>query len=202
MESLKGSGLIAGETSRAYDDIFTITLVTARSVCIGAHLVRLGERPVQVEGQPIIFTGAPALNKVLGRKIYTSNLQLGSTQIMFKNGVSHLSASSDLEGATHILESLASIDLKTEHREAATRLEQLDITKTAAQLKAEFLVQDLLQMVNQSRKAIIDCLACLLDNLTNEEKATLQSVLRTRAKCHARSGMYSIRNLSVGTYQT
>ncbi|KAJ7252734.1 acetyl CoA carboxylase [Mycena haematopus] len=104
IESLKGSGLIAGETSRAYDDIFTITLVTARSVGIGAYLVRLGERAVQVEGQPIILTGAPALNKVLGREVYTSNLQLGGTQIMYKNGVSHLTASSDLEGATHILE--------------------------------------------------------------------------------------------------
>jgi acetyl-CoA carboxylase / biotin carboxylase 1 len=104
VESLKGSGLIAGETSRAYDDIFTITLVTARSVGIGAYLVRLGERAVQVEGQPIILTGASALNKVLGREVYTSNLQLGGTQIMFKNGVSHLTASSDLEGATHILE--------------------------------------------------------------------------------------------------
>ena len=104
VECLKGSGLIAGETSRAYDDIFTITLVTARSVGIGAYLVRLGERAVQVEGQPIILTGAPALNKVLGREVYTSNLQLGGTQIMHKNGISHLTASSDLEGATHILE--------------------------------------------------------------------------------------------------
>ncbi|EFI27362.1 acetyl CoA carboxylase [Coprinopsis cinerea okayama7 len=107
VESLRGSGLIAGETSRAYDDIFTITLVTARSVGIGAYLVRLGERAVQVEGQPIILTGAPALNKVLGREVYTSNLQLGGTQIMFKNGVSHLTASSDLQGATHILEWLS-----------------------------------------------------------------------------------------------
>jgi len=87
---LKGSGLIAGETSRAYDDILTITLVTARSVGIRAYPVRLGERTVQVEGQPIILTGAGALNEVLGREVYTSNLQLGGTQIMFKNGVSHL----------------------------------------------------------------------------------------------------------------
>ncbi|KAG1780813.1 carboxyl transferase domain-containing protein [Suillus placidus] len=107
VESLKGSGLIAGETSRAYNDIFTITLVTARSVGIGAYLVRLGERAVQVEGQPIILTGAPALNKVLGREVYTSNLQLGGTQIMYKNGVSHLTASSDLEGVTHILQWLS-----------------------------------------------------------------------------------------------
>jgi acetyl-CoA carboxylase/biotin carboxylase 1 len=103
VESLKGSGLIAGETSRAYDDIFTITLVTARSVGIGAYLVRLGQRAVQVEGQPIILTGAGALNKVLGREVYSSNLQLGGTQIMYKNGVSHLTAPNDLEGVLSIV---------------------------------------------------------------------------------------------------
>lgn len=103
VESLKGSGLIAGETSRAYDDIFTITLVTCRSVGIGAYLVRLGQRAVQVEGQPIILTGANALNKVLGREVYSSNLQLGGTQIMYKNGVSHLTAANDLEGVLSII---------------------------------------------------------------------------------------------------
>ncbi|KAG1864845.1 acetyl-CoA carboxylase [Suillus subluteus] len=67
----------------------------------------IAERAVQVEGQPIILTGAPALNKVLGREVYTSNLQLGGTQIMYKNGISHLTASSDLEGVTHILQWLS-----------------------------------------------------------------------------------------------
>ncbi|POV99067.1 hypothetical protein PSTT_13983 [Puccinia striiformis] len=104
VESLRGSGLIAGGTSRAYNDIFTITLVTARSVGIGAYLVRLGQRAVQVEGQPIILTGASALNKVLGREVYSSNLQLGGTQIMHRNGVSHLTASNDLEGVSHIMD--------------------------------------------------------------------------------------------------
>ncbi|KAI8642972.1 acetyl-CoA carboxylase [Parasitella parasitica] len=107
VENLKGSGLIAGATSRAYDDIFTITLVTCRSVGIGAYLVRLGQRTVQNEGQPIILTGAPALNKVLGREVYTSNLQLGGTQIMYKNGVSHLTAENDLEGIAKIVQWLS-----------------------------------------------------------------------------------------------
>ena len=42
VECLRGSGLIAGETSRAYEDIFTITLVTCRSVgkyCMSRHHV-------------------------------------------------------------------------------------------------------------------------------------------------------------------
>ncbi|KAJ2758291.1 acetyl-coenzyme-A carboxylase, partial [Coemansia nantahalensis] len=103
VENLRGSGMIAGETSRAYHDIFTVTLVTCRSVGIGAYLVRLGQRSVQNEGQPIILTGAPALNKVLGREVYTSNLQLGGTQVMYKNGVSHMTAENDFTGICKIV---------------------------------------------------------------------------------------------------
>lgn len=104
VECLRGSGLIAGATSRAYNDIFTCTLVTCRSVGIGAYLVRLGQRAVQIEGQPIILTGAPALNNLLGREVYTSNLQLGGTQIMYRNGVSHMTASDDFLGISKIVE--------------------------------------------------------------------------------------------------
>ncbi|KAI9723252.1 MAG: Acetyl-CoA carboxylase [Candelaria pacifica] len=104
VECLRGSGLIAGATSKAYEDIFTITLVTCRSVGIGAYLVRLGQRAIQIEGQPIILTGAPAINKLLGREVYTSNLQLGGTQIMYKNGVSHMTANDDFEGVSKIVD--------------------------------------------------------------------------------------------------
>jgi len=107
VECLRGSGLIAGETARAYEDIFTITLVTCRSVGIGAYLVRLGQRAIQIEGQPIILTGAPALNKLLGREVYTSNLQLGGTQIMYRNGVSHMTAQDDFEGVSKIVKWLS-----------------------------------------------------------------------------------------------
>ncbi|AEO68716.1 8fb0fc73-c984-488e-985e-a91be0c08ac7 [Thermothielavioides terrestris] len=104
VECLRGSGLIAGVTSRAYNDIFTCTLVTCRSIGIGAYLVRLGQRAVQIEGQPIILTGAQALNNLLGREVYTSNLQLGGTQIMYRNGVSHLTATDDFAGVSKIVE--------------------------------------------------------------------------------------------------
>ncbi|KAL9621875.1 MAG: hypothetical protein Q9160_003696 [Pyrenula sp. 1 TL-2023] len=104
VECLRGSGLIAGATSKAYEDIFTLTLVTCRSVGIGAYLVRLGQRAIQIEGQPIILTGAPAINKLLGREVYTSNLQLGGTQIMYRNGVSHMTAEDDFRGVEKIVE--------------------------------------------------------------------------------------------------
>ncbi|CAJ2510273.1 Uu.00g061730.m01.CDS01 [Anthostomella pinea] len=107
VECLRGSGLIAGATSRAYNDIFTVTLITCRSIGIGAYLVRLGQRAVQIEGQPIILTGANALNNLLGREVYTSNLQLGGTQIMYRNGVSHMTANDDFAGVSKIVEWLS-----------------------------------------------------------------------------------------------
>jgi len=60
--------------------------VTCRAIGIGAYLVRLGQRVIQVDNSHIILTGASALNKVLGREVYSSNAQLGGVQIMYNNG--------------------------------------------------------------------------------------------------------------------
>ncbi|UJR23581.1 hypothetical protein I4U23_026570 [Adineta vaga] len=103
VENLRGSGMIAGETSYAYNVVPTISLVTCRAVGIGAYLVRLGSRVIQVENSHIILTGAGALNKVLGREVYNSNNQLGGTQIMFNNGITHDVVKDDFEGCVLIL---------------------------------------------------------------------------------------------------
>lgn len=103
VENLAGSALIAGETARAYDESFTLTLVTGRSVGIGAYLVRLGQRAIQKHDQPIILTGYAALNAVLGREVYQSNLQLGGPQVMDANGVSHLVVKDDWEGVQEVI---------------------------------------------------------------------------------------------------
>jgi acetyl-CoA carboxylase/biotin carboxylase 1 len=81
------------------------------------------------------------------------------------------------ESRSKLLDSLACITPTTDHREAAAKLEQLDITKTVTQIKADGLVRNLLQMINQDRKAAMDGLARLVDNLTDEEKIALQTVL-------------------------
>lgn len=107
VENLQGSGKIAGETSRAYREIFTISLVSCRSVGIGAYLIRLGQRTVQVQGHPIILTGVSALNRVLGRPVYSSNLQLGGTPVMHGNGIAHLVAMNDLQGISQMLKWIA-----------------------------------------------------------------------------------------------
>jgi acetyl-CoA carboxylase / biotin carboxylase 1 len=104
VENLMGSGLIAGETSRAYTDIFTLTLVIGRTVGIGAYLVRLGQRTIQkMKNSPIILTGYQALNKLLGKEIYTTNDQLGGPMIMFPNGVTHLLAETHLDTVSKAL---------------------------------------------------------------------------------------------------
>ncbi|XP_015275996.1 PREDICTED: acetyl-CoA carboxylase 1 [Gekko japonicus] len=106
-ENLRGSGMIAGESSLAYEEIITINLVTCRAIGIGAYLVRLGQRTIQVENSHIILTGAGALNKVLGREVYTSNNQLGGIQIMHNNGVTHTTVCDDFEGVYTILQWLS-----------------------------------------------------------------------------------------------
>eukprot|EP00759_Apiculatamorpha_spiralis_P056419 PhF_6_TR8015/c0_g1_i3/m.12428/K11262/ACACA; acetyl-CoA carboxylase / biotin carboxylase 1 len=97
VENLKGSGTIAGEMSLNYDTIPTISVVSGRSVGIGAYLVRLGHRVIQTLNSPIILTGANALNRVLGKEVYTSNNQLGGNQIMQPNGVTHWEAKDDMD---------------------------------------------------------------------------------------------------------
>ncbi|KAG7480864.1 hypothetical protein MATL_G00060810 [Megalops atlanticus] len=107
VENLRGSGTIAGESSLAYEEIITISMVTCRAIGIGAYLVRLGQRVIQVENSHIILTGAGALNKVLGREVYTSNNQLGGVQIMHDNGVTHTTVPDDFEGVFTILQWLS-----------------------------------------------------------------------------------------------
>lgn len=113
VESLSGSGLIAGEMSRAHAATFTTTIVTGRSVGIGAYLARLGGRVIQVDTSPMILTGFQALNRLLGREVYTSNLQLGGPKIMHTNGVSHLTVPSDLQAVVAYLRWLAFVPDRT-----------------------------------------------------------------------------------------
>lgn len=107
VENLKYAGLIAGETSRAYNEIITISIVSCRCIGIGAYVVRLGQRVIQIENSHIILTGYRALNAVLGREVYASNNQLGGTQIMHNNGVSHAIDARDLDGVATALKWLS-----------------------------------------------------------------------------------------------
>lgn len=114
VENLQGSGLIAGATARAYEETFTLTYVTGRAVGIGAYLVRLGQRTIQRVDAPIILTGCNALNSILGRDVYLSNLQIGGPQIMAANGVSHRTVTNDFDGVREILRWLSYVPVRGE----------------------------------------------------------------------------------------
>jgi len=103
VENLRGSGMIAGETSAAYEETFTLSYVTGRSVGIGAYLNRLAQRVIQMQTGPLILTGYSALNKLLGKEVYVSQDQLGGPQIMLPNGIAHQLAADDQDGVEKIL---------------------------------------------------------------------------------------------------
>jgi len=58
------------------------------------------------------LTGASAINKLLGREVYSSNVQLGGTQIMFKNGVSHVDVIDDFRGTLATVQWLSYVPVK------------------------------------------------------------------------------------------
>ena len=113
VENLQGSGMIAGETSRAYDETFTLSYITGRSVGIGAYLNRLGQRNIQMVKGPMILTGFQALNKLLGQQVYTTQDQLGGPHIMVPNGVTHELVSNDQSGVEAILRWLSFVPCTT-----------------------------------------------------------------------------------------
>jgi biotin carboxylase/acetyl-CoA carboxylase carboxyltransferase component/biotin carboxyl carrier protein len=134
VENLQGSGAIAGESARAYNDIFTLTYVCGRSVGIGAYLVRLNQRTIQRESMaPIILTGYAALNKLVGRRVYRSNAQLGGPGIMYTNGVTHMTVYNDLEGMTEVLRWLSFVP--------RSRGESLPIMETSDRASRPVLVE-------------------------------------------------------------
>lgn len=85
VENLRYAGMIAGETSKAYDEVVTISMVSCRAIGIGSYLVRLGQRVIQIENSQIILTGYSALNKVSVVKIKTKYVYV-ILNIEYNNG--------------------------------------------------------------------------------------------------------------------
>ena len=82
----------------------TLYPLFVRSVGIGAYLNRLGQRVIQMQQGPMILTGFSALNKLLGKEVYTSQDQLGGPQIMYPNGVTHEVVANDQEGMQSVID--------------------------------------------------------------------------------------------------
>lgn len=100
--NLDQAASMASEMTKSYDKTFTISFVTNYSVGIGAYLCKLSERIVQHKDSSLLLTGHKALNTVLGRDLYTSNQQIGGTNIMLNNGISYLQSNSNEDGIRKI----------------------------------------------------------------------------------------------------
>ena len=100
--NLDGSALLVAEMAKARNDILTITFVVGRTVGVGAYLARLSERIIQRSDSPILLTGYQAINKVLNRELYDSNIQLGGPIVMGNNGITHKVVDTTMEGIEYI----------------------------------------------------------------------------------------------------
>jgi acetyl-CoA carboxylase biotin carboxylase subunit len=102
--NLDGAALMAKETVLSYNDGFTLTYVTGDyAVGIGAYLCRLGHRLIQKKSSSLLLTGNRALNKLLGKELYGSNIEIGGPEIMGSNGVSHMIVDTDEEAVNNML---------------------------------------------------------------------------------------------------
>ncbi len=91
------------------------------------------------------------------------------------------SPDSTAEYRTQLLQTLAEVDASTDRREAAAKLEALELTGTLAQLKADHIMRSMLALSKEDRKATVNGLARLVDNLNDDEKATLVAALQGRS---------------------
>ena len=92
------------------------------------------------------------------------------------------SPDSTAEYRTRLLQTLAEVDENTDRKEAAEKLEALNLTATVAQLKADHLMRRMLALAHEDRKATIGGLIRLVDNLSDDERATLASALQNSSR--------------------
>ena len=96
--------------------------------------------------------------------------------------ISEASPGTTLEYRSRLLDSMASIEPTTDHREMAEKIEHLDLSKTLAQLKIDYLMRSLLDVSHLDRKAAMDGLLRLVDNLSEDERMGLKVALQTSSQ--------------------
>lgn len=84
---------------------------------------------------------------------------------------------STLEYRERLLDTLAQIGVETPTRAAAEALEKLDITATVMQLKGDSLARQLVAIKQQDRKAGMDALVRLMNNMSDEDRSVLLDAL-------------------------
>ena len=88
------------------------------------------------------------------------------------------SPGSTYEYRQHLLESIGGIEGESEPRAIAEALEKLELTNTLTQLKADYLARQMLELASEDKKATVDGLVRVLDNLGDDEKLALIHALQ------------------------
>ena len=82
------------------------------------------------------------------------------------------------EYRSRLLHSLAGIESSTDYRQTAESLEKLDLSQTVAQLKADYLLRQMVQLTKEDRKVAIDGFLRLADTFSEDERATIATALK------------------------
>ena len=80
---------------------------------------------------------------------------------------------------TRLLDSVAAIESTTEYRQMAEAIENLDLSATLAQLHADYLLRQMVQLTKDDRKAAMDSFVRLADTFSDEERAAMATVLQS-----------------------
>lgn len=86
------------------------------------------------------------------------------------------------EHRLQLLESLASINASTPYRAVAEALEALDLKSKLAQMKSDYLMQQMLALAREDEKATIAGLALLINNLAEEGKTSLIAAIQNAGR--------------------
>jgi acetyl-CoA carboxylase/biotin carboxylase 1 len=82
------------------------------------------------------------------------------------------------EYRTRLLNSLASIDSTTEYQDVAEKLENLDLSSTITQLKADHLIRSFMALAKEDKKTTLDGFTRLADQLSDDDRLSLINVLQ------------------------
>lgn len=86
------------------------------------------------------------------------------------------------EYRSRLLNSLAAIEPTTDYRQMSESIEKLDLLPTLAQLKADHLLRQMIQLTKEDRKAAMDGFLRLADTFSEDERATIATALKSGAR--------------------
>lgn len=79
---------------------------------------------------------------------------------------------------SQLLDDLASIEPGMDYRQMSEALEKLDLNRTLAQLKADHLMHQLVDLTKQDHKAAMESFLRMADHLSDEDKTSLIGALQ------------------------